>query len=191
MEEFRKLSGATALGNNLDSYIDVRGVPTDKLEEYCKKLKADGKADKVLVVSLGDEIGLDGAPANDHAGFRAWLKSQNLKPSDVDPNAGDSWDKVMYTPDLKNTGLASPLLYYSKVYGYRYGIRQLKERTDILKRYLPNAAIGANFSPHHKTLYMGDTSQWISLFREDGMTMPWGEDYIWQVPVGKRPSLTH
>jgi hypothetical protein len=31
---------------------------------------------------------------------------------------------------------------------------------------------------------MGDTHHWISTFREDGMTMPWGEDYIWQVPVG-------
>ena len=33
-------------------------------------------------------------------------------------------------------------------------------------------------------MYLGDTAQWISLFREGGMTMPWGEDYIFQVPVG-------
>jgi hypothetical protein len=31
---------------------------------------------------------------------------------------------------------------------------------------------------------MGDVHHWISVFREGGMTMPWGEDYIWQVPVG-------
>jgi hypothetical protein len=34
---------------------------------------------------------------------------------------------------------------------------------------------------------MGDTQQWIGTFRAGGLTMPWGEDYIWQVPVGKRP----
>ena len=33
-------------------------------------------------------------------------------------------------------------------------------------------------------MYIGQTHHWISLFREGGMTMPWGEDYIWQVPVG-------
>jgi hypothetical protein len=199
VEEFRKLSGATALASDLDhavgegglrrGSIDVRGVPTDKLEEYCKKLKADGKADNVAVVSLGDEIGLGDAPANDHAGFRAWLKGQKLKPADVDPAAGDSWDKVNYNPDPKTAQAKPSLYYYSKLYGYRHGIRQLKQRTDILARYLPNAAVGANFSPHHKHLYLGDTSHWISVFREGGMTMPWGEDYIWQVPVGNRPGL--
>jgi hypothetical protein len=193
LEEFRKLSGLTALESDLDhavgegglrrGNIDVRHLPTNMLEDYCKKLKAEGKADNVAVVSLGDEIGLEGAPAGDHAGFRAWLKGQGLKPSDVDPAAGDSWDKVKYSPDAKPANGPSPLYYYSKVYGYRYGIRQLKERTDILHRNLPNAAIGANFSPHHKHLYLGDTAQWISLFREGALTMPWGEDYIWQVPV--------
>ncbi len=180
-EEFIRLSGATAL--TAESAIDVRGVETAKLEDYCKKLKADGKAERVAVVSLGDEIGLGGAAAGDHAGFRAWLKGQGLKPSDVDP-AADSWEKVKYSPDAKPPSGPSPLYYYSKVYGYRTGIRQLEERTDILKRYLPSAAVGANFSPHHHRMYLGDTSQWISLFREGGMTMPWGEDYIWQVPVG-------
>src|SRR5262249_26502643 len=71
-----------------------------------------------------------------------------------------------------------------QIYRYRYGIGRLKAQTDVLRKYLPNAGIGANFSPHHKTLYMGETSHWISTFREDGMTMPWGEDYIWQVPIG-------
>ncbi len=195
IDEFVKLVGATALIRNTDhsvekdgglvrGYIDVRDVPTPKLEDHCKKLKADGLADRIAVVSLGDEIGLAAPPAGDNAGFRAWLQSQKLKPADVDPDAGESWDRVNYNPDPKLAQSKPSLFYWSKIYSYRYGIRQLKERTEILKRYLPNAGFGANFSPHHKHLYLGDTHQWISLFREGGMTMPWGEDYVWQVPVG-------
>jgi len=25
---------------------------------------------------------------------------------------------------------------------------------------------------------------WVTLFREGGMTLPWSEDYAWQVPIG-------
>lgn len=193
LEEFMKLMGATALGKNavedlseqglVRGYIDVRGVPTPKLEEYAKKLQAEGRADKIAVVSLGDEIGLPAPPAKD-AGFTKWLQSQKLKPSDVDPAAGNDWDKVVYTPKFDPAKTPVPLYYYSKIYAFRFGIKALKERTDILRKYLPNAGIGANFSPHHHHLYLGDVYHWISVFREQGMTMPWGEDYIWQVPVG-------
>jgi len=194
LDEFVKLIGATALGKNqvedqeaggpARGYIDVRGVPTAKLEDYCKKLQAEKKADRVAVVSLGDEIGLPNPPATDHTVFRVFLKSRGLKPEQVDPSAKGDWDKIAYNPKLDP---ARPeLFYYSKIYAYRFGIQSLKERTDILKRYLPNAGIGANFSPHHGHLYLGDTHHWISVFREGGMTLPWGEDYIWQVPVGSQ-----
>ncbi|MCS7045448.1 MAG: beta-galactosidase trimerization domain-containing protein, partial [Gemmataceae bacterium] len=190
LNEFLRLIGATALGRDstddiggnglIRGYIDVRDVPTNKLEEYCKNLGE--RAAKIAVVSLGDEIGLGGPPAKDHQGFRAWLQSRKLQPDDVDPGAAN-WEQIMYSP-TEAAAKAKPRLYYwSKIYAYRVGIGQLKERTDILRKYLPNAGIGANFSPHHQHMYLGDTHHWISLFREDGMTMPWGEDYIWQVPV--------
>jgi hypothetical protein len=60
------------------------------------------------------------------------------------------------------------------------------ELTQVLRRRLPNALIGANYSPHHAHFYLGETHQWISLFREGGMTMPWSEDYIYQIPVGSQ-----
>jgi hypothetical protein len=193
--EFIRLMGATALdrGKSEDitadglirGYIDVRGVPTDKLEAYCQKLKAEGRADKIATVSLGDEIGLPAPPAKDHAGFRAFLRARNVKPAEVDPEATD-YDKLEYSPEVASAKRKPGLYYYSKIYGYRYGINQLKQRTDILRRYLPNAGIGANFSPHHGHMYLGTTHQWISLFREGGMTMPWGEDYIFQVPVASQ-----
>src|SRR5262249_55890502 len=72
---------------------------------------------------------------------------------------------------------------FSQTYRYRYGIAQMKERTDALRACFRHAGIGANYSPHIAPLYMGTTHQWISLFREGGLTMPWGEDYTFQVPV--------
>jgi len=195
VDEFTRLIGATALsvglrsevpaeGSLIRGYLDVRSVATNKLEEYCQKLKTEGKAERVAVVSLGDEIGLARPPANAHADFRAWLRTQAVNLAEIDSASGGDLNKINYslTPESKKT--QPGLYYYSALYAYRYGIRQLKERTDILRRHLPNAGIGANFSPHHGHAYLGETHHWISLFREDGMTMPWGEDYIWQVPVG-------
>jgi hypothetical protein len=194
LDEFIKLIGATALGRNavedltdqglVRGYIDVRGVPTNKLEAHCQKLRAEGRADKIAVVSLGDEIGLAQPAAKDHDGFRAWLRARQIAPNQVDPTAGSDYDKLTYSLDPATAKTKPGLYYYSRLYAYRYGIRQLKERTDLLRKYLPNAGIGANFSPHHGHMYLGDTHHWISVFREGGMTMPWGEDYIFQVPVG-------
>jgi len=197
VQEFIRLMGATALVHNLNEaiaqdsglirgYIDVRGTPTPKLAEQCQKLQAEGKADKIAVVSLGDEIGLARPPATDHAGFRAWLKTRGVKPADIDAAAGDDYEKLTYSPGADAAKTKPGLYYWSQLYAYRHGIGQLRERTDILRKHLPNAGIGANFSPHHGAMYLGPTHQWISLFREDGMTMPWGEDYIFQVPMASQ-----
>jgi len=190
LDEFIRMIGATSLGRDsveeasgsglVRGYIDLRGVPTNKLDEHCLQLKKEGKADKIAVVSLGDEIGLPSPPAKDNTGFRAWLKSQNITAAQL----GASIDAVEYSPGEATAKSNPSVYYYSKIYGFRYGIQALKERTDILRRHLPNAGIGANFSPHHGHMYLGETHHWISIFREDGMTMPWGEDYIFQVPVG-------
>ncbi len=166
-------------------YIDVRGLRTlQQLEAACQKYKSQGLADKIAVVSLGDEIGLPAPPGNDQAGFRAWLQSQGLKPADVAPGA-DTWEKITYQP--KPDPAANPrLFYYARRYQQHYGVARLKERSDLLRRYLPQAGVGANFSPHHGHPYLGETHKWITLFRQGGMTMPWSEDYIWQVPVGSQ-----
>lgn len=195
LAEFVRLTGATALGRNVvedvndksglvQGYIDVRGQSVAQLEALCQKLKAEGRADRIAVVSLGDEIGLNTPRADDHAGFRAWLRTQNVRPADLDPAAGGDVNKLVYSPTPETAKSKPGLYYYSKLYAYRHGIRTLKELTDVLRRHLPNAGIGANFSPHHGSMYLGPTHHWVSVFREDGMTMPWGEDYIWQVPVG-------
>ena len=58
LDEFIRLMGATALGRNavedladgglVRGYLDVRGVPTAKLEDYCRKLQKDGRAARMI-----------------------------------------------------------------------------------------------------------------------------------------------
>lgn len=194
-QSFFELMGATALDRDEPGhlvraespprgYIDVRGVPTDKLEDHARKLQAEGKAEHVAVISLGDEIGLPTPPANGDEAFRAWLKSRHVSPRDLDPESNGRLDQIRLALD-EGTKKSKPLLYYqSKIYSYRYGIDSLRKRTTILERYFPHAGIGANFSPHSGHHYLGSTHQWISLFREGAMTMPWSEDYIFMSAVG-------
>ena len=49
-------------------YVDVRS--DNDLEKKCQEFIKQGVADKIAVVSLGDEIGLPAPPATDHEGFR-------------------------------------------------------------------------------------------------------------------------
>ena len=185
--EFKRLfalsdTRADAAGGR--GYIDVRGVATDKLAEYCQKLGP--QAANIAVVSLGDEISLPN-PGGEaaHEDFRQWLKSRGMKPSDILPAAGGDWTQVVYNPDPKTQAAQPATYYWSMRYRYDHGIRAIKQRTDILRQHLPNAAVGANYSPHYPSehMFLGEVFKWVTVFREGGMTLPWSEDYIWQVPI--------
>lgn len=167
-------------------YIDVRYLNLTQLEEHCQKLVKEGVAPQIACVSLGDEISLPAPPATDHEGFRNWLQQQNADPRQVDPASGGDWQKIQYAPQPATADSKPALYYFSRRYAEHHGIQQQKQRTDILRRYLPNAGIGANFSPHHPPEYIGEVHKWVTLFRRQGMTMPWSEDYIWQIPVGSQ-----
>ena len=164
-------------------YTDLRGVATDKLDAHLAGLK---NPQNFRSVSLGDEIGLSAPAADSHDAFRAWAKERGLTADEVAPGAGGDWTKVIYsgTPEAQKTNPRQ--YYYSRLYAHDFGIQTLKARTDIIRKRLPNAYVGANFSPHAGPVYLGEAFQWITLFRKGGMTMPWGEDYIWQIPVGSQ-----
>src|SRR5947207_7187001 len=108
----------------VSGYGDLRGQSVAQLGRSCEALKKDGLADRVAVVSLGDEIGLAAPQGKVDDAFRAWLQSQNLKPADVQPGAA-SWDQVKYTPNSAQPSY----YYYSKLWSYRYGIGELKKLT--------------------------------------------------------------
>ncbi len=184
--EFKKLfsladTKANASGGR--GYMDVRSVPTAKLSEYCEKLGSNAK--NIAVVSLGDEIALPsprGKAANDD--FRAWLKSQGVTVNSISP--GQDPNASLYSISDATKKSKPGLYYWSKRYQYHYGIQAIKQRTDILKKHLPNAGIGANYSPHYpqEHMFLGEVFKWVTVFRQSGMTLPWSEDYIWQVAVG-------
>ena len=165
-------------------YLDVRSIPTDKLEAFCRKL--GGQAERIEVVSLGDEISLPRPHGDVHAQFRRWLKEHGVAPSELSPDFGSDYGKVVFDPDPERRETAPGIYYWSHRFLYDYGIRQIKKRTDILRRCLPNAHIGANYSPHFPAdhAYLGEVFKWVTCFRKDGMTLPWSEDYVWQTPVG-------
>jgi hypothetical protein len=177
IEQFGPLYGLTErLSNDNKTYVDWRGQDAAKLAESCQKLTEDQRK-AIRVVSLGDEIGLP-APAAAAAkdGFAAFLKANGLDPA-----------KYTYGTDAALKQSNPGAYYWSKRYLHHYGIQKMKELTDVLRKNLPNAHIGANFSPHHggaTHAYLGQVFQWVNCFREDGMTLPWAEDYIWQLPVG-------
>lgn len=171
-------------------YIDVRSVPTAKLDEYCRKLAPHAK--NISVVSLGDEIGLPSPRGKEvNSQFHAWLKAKKLSPKDVLPSASN-WEAVKWSLDAKLKDTQPGVYYWSKRYQYDFGIRSIKQRTDILRKHFPNAGIGANFSPHYpqEHMFLGEVFKWVSVFRQSGMTLPWSEDYIWQLAIGT-PQMNH
>lgn len=187
--EFVKLMGITVTGRAGNpaltvpsGYVDVRGELGAGLDRALEGLKSGGLGDKIRTVSVGDEIDLKTPPAADHEGFRAWARAQGLEPSDVVAGAGPDWSKVRYDSD---PGLAKSdprAYYYARLYAHAYGIADLKAQTDKIKRALPHADAGANFMPANS--YLGTAHKYISTFRRGGLTMPWGEDYAWQIPLG-------
>ena len=176
--EFRKMFALQETSAKTGTYIDVRSVPTAKLAEYCKNLGA--RAHRIRVVSLGDEIICPPPPrpprhdrlAQTQSFSQRYLPARRIgTPSNTNPPT---------TPRP-----CARRYYWSRRYQHAYGIRAIKNRTDILRRHLPNAGIGANYSPHYPAphRYLGEVHKWVTIFREEGMTQPWSEDYIFQMPV--------
>jgi hypothetical protein len=71
---------------------------------------------------------------------------------------------------------------YSVRFLHDTAIMAYKAFADATLKRIPKALIGANFSPDH--LHGSPVFQFIRSFREGSFNLPWGEDWIWQIPVG-------
>lgn len=187
VEEFARRMGITvdnAVPGQLASrsgVVDARDVHGARLQAMLDRVRAEGTAGAIRIVSLGDEIDLAQPPAGDHEGFRAWARAEGLAPSAIVPGA-DDWADVQYTPDRAAAARNRRAYYFSRRYAQDFGLADLRVRTDAIRRALPHAEVGANYSPHPS--YLGEAHKYITVFRRGAMTMPWGEDYAWQIPIG-------
>lgn len=149
-------------------YIDVRGHETpEKMRDFLSTIPTDNLP-RIEIVSMGDEIDLPKPPLSQQQDFQDWLKQKSsLKP-----------EQLIAEPNT--------LKYWTHRYQTDYGLKQLHRLTQAVKDAYPQAAIGANFSPHRSPFYLGNTVQWLDLFQQDIFNAPWTEDYAWQVPLGSQ-----
>jgi hypothetical protein len=164
--------------------VDLRSYRTlPALEAACRKL-VDGKlAERIAVVSMGDEIHLSAPKKDADELFRAFLKERKIRPDEVDPASKGNLGAIRYAPP-QNPADNPGLHLYTSLFRHAHGLREMRERTEVVRKFLPHALIGANFSPHHGPLYLGAVHQWVHAFRQGALTLPWGEDYAWAVPIG-------
>jgi hypothetical protein len=175
---------ALMLGDNTivgteDSWARKLGVPERKtalvahwpvgtVEKRYADAEKSGLAKHLRIVSFGDEIHIaplqpeKGKEAEFRSRFVAWLKARGVKTGGA---------QFSTAPD-------SPWYYYSTLYSVTAGIEAYARDA----RFLESKGIlsGANYSPHAN--YLVTELQWVRPFKMKGLTMPWSEDYVCQIP---------
>lgn len=135
----------------------------DPSVDWIKKQETTRKGgfDDLSVVSYGDEIHLPAIPLKDDE-FAKWLAAKGVKVEGA----------VKYT-----TTKTDPLYYYSQVAAKEKGGAKYAAGT----AYYASKGVrtGANYSPHAN--YLVTEIDYIRPFKLKAMSMPWAEDYCWQI----------
>jgi hypothetical protein len=153
-----------------------------EIEAYANKLTPEQK-DELRVLSFGDEISLGSINYKDPKmteKFRAWLSAKKITKTElgVEPN------EAVLTPSKGAAATSSPrLAWFSQQFNEEERFAAYREMTKRAKELIgPHVLTGANYSPHHGCLYYGPLYQWVDIFKHQGMTMFWAEDYVFSVP---------
>ncbi len=72
-----------------------------------------------------------------------------------------------------------PLLYYSQLAAFHKGAAEFAAGTTFLGEE-HDVLTGVNYSPHGN--YLVTEHNYIRAFKMKALSMPWSEDYIWQIP---------
>lgn len=159
---------ALALGDNTSVNPDRKKRELvahwgDPKIDAIKKQEAGRKGglDDVHIVSYGDEIHLPAMPLTD-AEFAAWLKERGVQYP----------GEVKYTKDRKDA-----LYYYSQIAAKEKGGRHYATGTEYYKS--KGVLTGANYSPHAN--FLVSEIDYVRPFKLRAMSMPWAEDYAWQI----------
>lgn len=147
-----------------------------QIRQLAERLSPEEKQ-RMRVVSFGDEIGLGKIDFNNPQSveaFRGWLRARNLTQADL----GVPIDQATLTA----TG-DPRLIWYSQLFSDEQRFAQYRELTRLTRELIGDHVLtGANYSPHKLALYYGSIPQWVNIFKNQGMSMFWGEDYIFSVP---------
>jgi hypothetical protein len=162
----------------IDGYHQHCHNPAE-LKAYVGKLsEADKK--KFKVMSFGDEISLGEIAWNDPAlqtKFTAWLKSRGVQPVDL---GGLPLEAAKLADRSANRRVG----WYAQTFNEEERFGAYRDLTVQAKALLgPQVETGANYSPHGMPMYYGPIYQWVDIFKHNGMTMYWAEDYIFSVPM--------
>ncbi len=144
------------------------------IQKFASGLK---EKSKFLVLSFGDEISLGRINFKDPAmqeKFRGWLKAKRVTRDDL------GMDPAQAT--LQSEGNAR-LVWYSNLFNEEERFGSFRDMTRVAREAIgPHVLTGANYSPHHLALCYGPVFQWVDIFKNNGMSMFWAEDYIFSVP---------
>ena len=166
-----------------DSYKQVRkavipqhfGSP-DAIRKLASSMPPERKS-RVRVISFGDEISLGQINFNDpknQAKFSAWLKGKGLTARDL--GVAPEQAKLSKEGDPR-------LVWYSNLFNEEERFGDYRATTAVAKeQFGADVLTGANYSPHHLALCYGPVFQWVDIFKHNGMSMFWAEDYIFSVP---------
>jgi hypothetical protein len=183
-EELAKPFGLELRKNLVD---DIGSIPTPQLEaELKKRLRSSSYVPQVQIITTGDEIAIGAYDPNkpeDRAAFRSYLERlRALPPAErVRQYALHAEPPDPAKTDLTRDPRDGRAFYWSRLFGYDRGIDGLAQRTAIVEGTLgKDVRVGANFSPHPH--YWPHAGQWWRTFRRRGMTMPWTEDWTYEMP---------
>ncbi|OGV62298.1 MAG: hypothetical protein A2498_00115 [Lentisphaerae bacterium RIFOXYC12_FULL_60_16] len=161
-------------------------APIDGYHQHCHNSaeltafasKLGDKKSSFKVMSFGDEIHLGTINWNDPANqekFTAWIQQKKLIKDDlgIEPAAAKLADRAT-NPRLN---------WYATMFNEEVQFATFRDLTAQAKQEIgPQVETGANYSPHVMPQYYGPIYQWIDIFKHNGMTMYWAEDYVFSVP---------
>ncbi len=178
-----------ALGYNTQLPDSYAHIPVDGYHQHChtpSELTAyaskmtDAQKKSFKIMSFGDEISLGMINYNDpamQAKFTAWLKGRGVTAADLGGlNPTDA--------KLADRQANARVGWYAQTFNEEERFASFRELTALTKSLIgPQVETGANYSPHPMPMYFGAIYQWIDIFKFNGMTMYWAEDYVFSVPM--------
>lgn len=154
------------------------GIKPSELREEWSDPKHEPSRKRLAVFSIGDEISLAAYGGDEKSSLADKLRGAGFTLeqlgitdwSEVGKHGGD--DPFKY-----------PVLYIEgiKDWNQRCINNMSKLRRAINDAFGRDVAVSANYAPH--PAFLPDEWQWVDVFKYRGLTMPWSEDYHWQVPV--------